>query len=58
MTEDIELLADRVIVLSAGRVIFDGTPQELAALGTTERGARRIETALRSLLDREREESR
>ncbi|MCL6549975.1 MAG: ATP-binding cassette domain-containing protein [Acidothermus cellulolyticus] len=58
LTEDIELLADRVIVLSAGRVIFDGTPQELAALGTTERGARRIETALRSLLDREREESR
>ena len=28
-TEDIELLADRVLSLRAGRVVFDGTPAEL-----------------------------
>ncbi len=33
VTEDIELLADRVLVLLAGRVAFDGSPARLAELG-------------------------
>ena len=34
LTEDIELLADRVIALHDGRITFDGTPRQLADLGT------------------------
>ncbi len=56
LTEDIELLADRVVALDAGRVRFDGTPNELAALGTHEAAgdlagepARAIERGLRAL---------
>jgi ABC-2 type transport system ATP-binding protein len=33
LTEDIEMLADRVIVLQDGQVGFDGTPRQLADLG-------------------------
>ncbi len=55
MTEDIELLADRVLVLQTGRICFDGTPQQLAELGdndepggvtdsrAVERGLRHVE---------------
>jgi ABC-2 type transport system ATP-binding protein len=35
VTEDVELLADRVVVLSAGTLTFDGTPQVLAELGAS-----------------------
>ena len=35
LTEDIELLADRVVALDAGRVRFEGTPDQLAALGAS-----------------------
>ena len=34
LTEDIELLADRVLVLSDGHVAFDGTPARLAVIGS------------------------
>jgi ABC-2 type transport system ATP-binding protein len=33
LTEDVELLADRVLALDDGRVAFDGTPAELVAIG-------------------------
>lgn len=50
LTEDIELLADRVIVLDDGSVRFDGPPSAIAAFGT---GAgddeRAIELGLRRL---------
>jgi ABC-2 type transport system ATP-binding protein len=36
LTEDIEMLADRVIALYDGRVTFDGTPERLAELGATD----------------------
>ncbi|MFF3350738.1 ABC transporter ATP-binding protein [Streptomyces sp. NPDC002779] len=56
-TEDIELLAGRVISLREGRVVFDGTPAELIARveGTSReehrasREARSIEQALQEL---------
>ncbi len=32
MTEDVEALCDRVVVMNLGRITFDGTPVELAAL--------------------------
>jgi ABC-type multidrug transport system ATPase subunit len=32
LTDDVEAIADRVIVLSGGQAIFDGSPAELAAL--------------------------
>lgn len=51
LTEDIELLADRVLVLRDGQVVFDGDPAALAEAG--EAGAssrlRPIESALRAL---------
>lgn len=50
LTEDVELLADRVIALDRGRIQFDGTTVEL--LARVERGApdeRRVESALRLL---------
>jgi ABC-2 type transport system ATP-binding protein len=34
MTEDVEALCDRVVVLDHGHVTFDGTPGGLAALAT------------------------
>ena len=43
LTEDIELLADRVLVLSEGRVAFDGAPARLAELGAA--GAEAGDTA-------------
>lgn len=33
LSEDIDVVADRVIALADGRIRFDGTPAELAALG-------------------------
>ena len=36
LTEDIELLAERVIVLDHGRVAFDGTPEGLTDMGNKE----------------------
>jgi ABC-2 type transport system ATP-binding protein len=32
MTEDVEALCDRVVVMDRGKVVFDGTPASLAAL--------------------------
>ncbi len=51
LTEDIELLADRVVVLNAGRVGFDGTPTELVArhAGPATSTERPVESALRSI---------
>ena len=52
LTEEIEFLADRVVVLSAGRVRFDGAPADLAAAVTATAGdERRVEAALRHLTD-------
>nr|WP_255345037.1 ABC transporter ATP-binding protein [Streptomyces avermitilis] len=56
-TEDIELLADRVVSLREGSVVFDGTPQELIARfegkpppeSQPSRTARSIEQALHEL---------
>lgn len=52
LTEEIEFLADRLIVLGGGRLRFDGTPAELTALaprpGTDERP---VEAALRALVE-------
>lgn len=52
LTEEIEFLADRLIVLGGGRVRFDGTPAELEALaGSTPADERRVEVALRRLTE-------
>ncbi|MFF2653801.1 ATP-binding cassette domain-containing protein [Streptomyces sp. NPDC058045] len=56
-TEDIELLATRVVSLRDGKIVFDGTPAELLARGDEpavdlprpSAGARSIERALREL---------
>lgn len=51
-TEDIELLADRIVSLRAGHIVFDGTPTELMAradAGATTAAARSVERALRNL---------
>ncbi|MGZ9933385.1 ABC transporter ATP-binding protein [Streptomyces sp. NC-S4] len=51
-TEDIELLADRVVSLREGRVVFDGTPVELmarAGSGADHTPARSVEQALHEL---------
>ncbi|MFE7093893.1 ABC transporter ATP-binding protein [Streptomyces erythrochromogenes] len=50
-TEDIELLADRVVSLREGRVVFDGTPAELVARAGAGAGeaARSVERALNDL---------
>jgi ABC-2 type transport system ATP-binding protein len=53
LTEDIELLADRVIAFSSGRLVFDGTPSQLAQLGVDhalDLDARGIELGLRLLV--------
>ncbi len=49
LTEDVELLPDRVVALVEGSVRFDGTPEELVALAGDEVGAdeRAVERALR-----------
>lgn len=51
LTEDIELLADEVVVLRGGRVVFDDAPTVLAQLGRDTHMAdeRPIERALRDL---------
>ena len=51
LTEDIELLATRVVAMREGTVEFDGSPQALAALAddAPEDSARRIELGLRAL---------
>ena len=52
LTEEIEFLADRLIVLGCGRVRFDGTPAELEALaGSAPADERRVEVALRRLTE-------
>ncbi|MFJ8014134.1 ABC transporter ATP-binding protein [Streptomyces sp. NPDC096339] len=52
-TEDIELLADRVVSLREGRIVFDGTPAELMARANvgdaTAVTARSVEQALQDL---------
>ncbi|MEX0768340.1 MAG: ATP-binding cassette domain-containing protein [Microthrixaceae bacterium] len=53
LTEDVELLADRVIALDYGRVLFDGPPAKLLAHATGGGvDERPIETALRNLTQR------
>jgi ABC-2 type transport system ATP-binding protein len=52
LTEDIELLADRVVALAEGWLRFEGSPDELAALagpGAVAEPARAIEHGLRTL---------
>jgi ABC-2 type transport system ATP-binding protein len=53
LTEDIELLADRVVVLDAGRVAFDGTPHQLSSLGADDpaghESSRAVERGLRAV---------
>lgn len=52
LTEEIEFLADRLLVLVGGRVRFDGTPSELEALaGGNAADERRVEAALRRLTE-------
>ena len=52
LTEEIEFLADRLLVLGGGRVRFDGTPAELEALaGSAAADERRVEAALRRLTE-------
>ena len=52
LTEDIELLADRVVVLDTGRVAFDGTPDGLRVLGGSDPAgqvaSRAVERGLRA----------
>jgi ABC-2 type transport system ATP-binding protein len=59
LTEDVELLADRVCALAGGRLAFDGTPDELVALGAADaertgaaEPARAIERGLRAVAAR------
>ena len=60
LTEDVELLADRVCALHDGSVAFEGTPAELVALGAVAAGdagedaepARAIERGLRAVVRR------
>jgi ABC-2 type transport system ATP-binding protein len=54
LTEDLELLADRVLALGAGSVTFDGSAAELVErFGVTgEAGVRPVESALRNLFAR------
>jgi ABC-2 type transport system ATP-binding protein len=52
LVEEVQLLGDRVIVLAAGRVMFDGSSAQLAALGEPLRTSdddQPIEAALRTL---------
>jgi ABC-2 type transport system ATP-binding protein len=54
VTEDLELLADRVLVLDSGAVAFDGSPARLAELGAgpgtgPDAGSRPIERGLRAV---------
>ena len=52
LTEEIEFLADRLLVLGGGRVRFEGTPPELEALaGPAGPDERRVEAALRQLTE-------
>jgi ABC-2 type transport system ATP-binding protein len=52
LTEEIEFLADRLLVMGSGRIRFDGTPAELEAVaGTTAGDERRVEAALRRLTE-------
>jgi ABC-2 type transport system ATP-binding protein len=52
LTEEIEFLADRLLVLGGGRIRFDGTPAELEALaGPAGPDERRVEAALRRLTE-------
>lgn len=55
LTEDVRVLADRVVVLSGGAVAFDGSVTDLEALGddgvtTTGEGATRLDRAVATLL--------
>lgn len=48
LTEDIELLADRVVALREGRVTFEGSPDELMNLAeSSSDAARQIEVAMK-----------
>lgn len=50
VTEDVEMLADRVVAMSAGRVTFDGPPAAVAELGCdAPADERQIELGLRRL---------
>jgi ABC-2 type transport system ATP-binding protein len=52
LTEEIEFLADRIIVLGGGHVRFDGTPSGLEQLaGSAGTDERRVEAALRHLTE-------
>lgn len=48
-TEDLEFLADRIVVLGAGAVVFDGSPAALASQAAPGPGERPVEAGLRSL---------
>lgn len=51
LTEDVELLAERVVALAHGRVTYDGTPGDLASSGRdADHDERPIERALRRLV--------
>jgi ABC-2 type transport system ATP-binding protein len=53
VTEDIELLADRVVVLTAGKAVFDGSAADLAELGRQtdpdDQASRPVERGLRAV---------
>ena len=54
LTEDIELLADHVVGLRTGSVVFTGTPEELVAAGRAHQADMRpVEAALRAFGDTE-----
>lgn len=50
MADDVALVADRVLVLDAGRLLFDGSPQELAAQGAGVDFATSLESGYLSLM--------
>lgn len=48
-TEDLELLAERIVVLNEGHIVFDDAPDVLSTLSSPDAGERAVEAGLRSL---------